>query len=69
MTTDEKLLEAETDLHALINRASNVLPTLRRSSEDSPTWRKDITAELADQLQKAIDRARTNQARRRNRWD
>jgi hypothetical protein len=68
MTTEERLLEAETDLEALIVRASNAMPTLRRIAEDASDWRKDIRSELSSNLQKAIDTARTNQARRRCKW-
>ena len=65
MTTEVKLLEAEQDLERLIVRSHNALPTLLRVAEDAKDWRRDMCRELATQLQKAIDVARTNQARRR----
>lgn len=65
MTVAEQLLEAEHDLDQLIIRASNCLPTLRRVADDAASWRKDITHELNLNLEKAIELARENQARRR----
>jgi hypothetical protein len=65
MTTEQRLLEAEHDLDYLINRASNALPTLRRVADDVSDWRHDIRTTLCANLQKAVDDARTNQARRR----
>jgi hypothetical protein len=65
MTTEERLLEAEQDLQMLLDRSSNALPTLRRVTEDSTDWRKDIRATLYDELRKAVDQARERQAKRR----
>jgi hypothetical protein len=64
MSTEEKLQQAEADLETLIARSHNALPTLVRLAEDQQDWRKDIYAELVNNLMKAIDTARSNKARR-----
>jgi hypothetical protein len=63
------LAEAEADLEALINRAQNALPTLFYIIEDNQDWRRDVRATIHRNLMEAVDKAQTNQRKRRHRYE